>query len=72
MNTYEVTLEFEAVTVTVKANDEDEALTIAAENAECPEVDYFMSYVETASEGDDDNEDDDEDYGEDDEPMEET
>ncbi|MCD8357465.1 MAG: hypothetical protein LUE11_13005 [Clostridia bacterium] len=46
MNTYEVTLEFDAVTMTVEAEDEEEALDIAAERAGgCPDVDYFMSEV---------------------------
>ena len=66
MNTYEVTLEFQTVTVTVRANDEAEALEIAEENAEHPEVDYFMSCVDLVSECEDD------DKGEDYEPMEET
>ena len=49
-----------------RANDEAEALDIAEENAERPEVDYFMSRVDLVSECEDD------DKGEDFEPMEET
>lgn len=59
MNTYEVTLEFDPVTVTVEASDEEEALDIAAERyGEYPDVDYFMSDVELVSEGEDEEEDD--------------
>lgn len=66
MNTYEVELNFEPVLVTVKANDEEEALDIAAERyGGCPDVDYCMSDVELVSEG----EDEDNDEEEDDEPL---
>lgn len=57
---------FSCCIVAGRANDEAEALDIAEENAERPEVDYFMSRVDLVSECEDD------DKGEDYEPMEET
>lgn len=64
MNTYEVTLEFEPVTLTVEANNEEEALDRAAADFDCncehPDIDEFMSDVELVEEGDDEEEQSDE------------
>lgn len=56
MNTYEVTLKFYPVHLTVEANDSGEALDKAIADFglyEEPDVDEFMSSVDLIEEGDD-------------------
>ena len=64
MNTYEVTLKFYPVHLTVEANNEEEALDRAVADFDCncehPDIDEFMSDVELVEEGDDEEEQSDE------------